>query len=196
MAPKDSKTMQDFAYTLRIPKDRIAVVIGTKGAEKRKLEKATGCTIEVDSSEGVVQLSGGEALGLYVCREIVLAIGRGFSPEIAQLLLKQDYGIELLSIKDFASNENEMTRIKGRVIGEQGKSRRIIEELTGVHITVYGKTVGLIGELEMLPVARKAIESLLSGQKHASVYHYLEQRRKEMRKSEATGDEWRKTQSQ
>jgi len=195
MAPKDSKTMPEFAYTLRIPKDRIAVVIGTKGAEKRKLEHATGCKIEVDSKEGVVQIGGGEALSLYVCREIVLAIGRGFSPEVAQLLLKQDYGVELLSIKDFAKNEGEMIRLKGRVIGEDGKSRRTIEELTGVHITVYGKTIGLIGELEMLPLARKAVESLLSGQKHASVYKWLETRGKELRKKQFLGDEWQKTQS-
>jgi ribosomal RNA assembly protein len=194
MAPKPDKTMPEFAYTLRIPKDRIAVVIGTKGAEKRKLEKDTGCTLEVDSSEGVVSIEGKDALGLYVCREIVLAIGRGFSPDIAKNLLKPDYGVELLSIKDFAKNEGEMIRLKGRVIGEEGKSRRTIEELTGVHVTIYGKTIGLIGELEMLPIARKAVESLLSGQKHASVYHWLETRRKEMRKREFIGDkEWQKT---
>ncbi|HSU72418.1 MAG TPA: KH domain-containing protein [Candidatus Binatia bacterium] len=180
--------MPEFAYTLRIPKDRIAVLIGTKGAGKRQLEKETHCELTVDSAEGVVNLEGKDALGLYVCREIVLAIGRGFSPDIAKFLLKPDYGIELLSIRDFAKNEGESIRLKGRVIGEAGKSRRTVEELTGVHITVYGKTIGLIGELEMLPIARKAVESLLSGQKHASVYHWLEQRRKELRKREFLGE--------
>ena len=184
MATKDT----DFAYALRIPKDRIAVLIGVKGAGKRQLESATKTTLEVDSTEGEVTIAGKDALGLYVCREIVLAIGRGFSPELAQLLLKSDYGIDMLNVKDYAKNDNDAQRLKGRVIGEEGKSRRTIEELTGVHVTVYGKTIGLIGELEALPDARKAVESLLSGQPHASVYKWLEQRRKEQRKRSM--DQW------
>ncbi len=181
-----AQSTDEFAYALRIPKDRIAVLIGAKGIEKRELEKATSAKIEVDSKEGVVTLTGTDALNLYLCREIVLAIGRGFSPELAKLLLKPDYGIELLNVNDYAKNENDSIRLKGRVIGEGGKSRRTIEEITGVHIGVYGKTVGLIGELETLSFARKAVESLLSGQPHASVYKWLEQRGKEIRKRQLT----------
>lgn len=196
MATKPRKPMaEEFAYSLRIPKDRIAVLIGTKGEGKRQLESACGTGIDVDSTEGVVTIEGKDALNLYVCREIVLAIGRGFSPELAKLLLKPDYGIEILNVKDFAKTDNDAIRLKGRVIGEDGKSRRTIEELTGIHLSVYGKTVGLIGELEELPVARKAIESLLAGQPHASVYKWLEQRRKELRKKEILGDTWQKNQS-
>ena len=188
----------EFAYTLRIPRDRIAVLIGIKGAGKRQLEQVCKTQIEVDSGEGTVTIGGGDAINLYVCREIVLAIGRGFAPELAQLLLKPDYGVEILNIKDFAKTDNDATRLKGRVIGEEGKSRRTIEELTGIHISVYGKTVGLIGELEALPIARKAVESLLAGQPHASVYKWLEQRRKELRRRRILGDdEWlRKAPSQ
>jgi ribosomal RNA assembly protein len=193
MAPKSDT----FAYTLRIPKDRVAVLIGTKGAEKRDLEKYTKTIIEVDSGEGIVTIGGGEALDLYVCREIVTAIGRGFSPDTAKLLLKPDYGIELLNVRDYAKTDNDSVRIKGRVIGEDGKSRRTIEELTGVNVAVYGKTIGLIGELESLAIARRAIESLLSGQPHASVYKWLENQRKELRKREFGETNWlKKTPSQ
>ncbi len=181
--------MSEFAYEIRIPKDRIAVLIGTKGEGKRDLEIASKVKLNIDSKEGVVTIAGADALNLYVCREMVLAIGRGFSPEIAKLLLKPDFGIELMSVKDFAKSDNDAVRIKGRVIGESGKSRRTIEELTGTHVAVYGNTVGLIGELEWLPMARKAVESLLSGQPHASVYKWLEQRKKELRKSQL-GDAW------
>ena len=187
MADKNPKS--EFAYELRIPKERIAVLIGTKGAGKKQIEIVCKSKIEVDSKEGLVMISGGEALDLYVCREIVRAIGRGFSPELAKLLLKSDYGMEILSIKDYAKTDNDAIRLRGRVIGEGGKSRRTILELTGVHISVYGKTIGLIGELEALPIARKAVESLLSGQPHASVYKWLEQRRKDIRKRQILGDE-------
>jgi ribosomal RNA assembly protein len=46
---------------------------------------------------------------------------------------------------------------------------------------VYGKTVGIIGRVEDLVYARRAVESLLGGSRHATVYGWLEKRRKEAR---------------
>ncbi|MDO8661319.1 MAG: KH domain-containing protein, partial [Candidatus Woesearchaeota archaeon] len=109
---------------------------------------------------------------------------RGFNPEIAQLLLKQDYGFELVMITEFAKNPDDLLRLRGRVIGEGGKSRRLIEELTGCYVCVYGKTVGIIGEFEALTGARRAVESLLAGSPHASVYKWLESRRRELKRRE------------
>ena len=72
-------------------------------------------------------------------------------------------------------------RLKGRVIGEQGKARRTIENLTETDISVYGKTVSIIGEIEHVSVAKRAILSLLSGSPHSRVYSWLEKKRKEMK---------------
>jgi len=173
--------LEEFAYELRIPKERIAVLIGPKGEQKRALETETKSKIEVDSEEGDVHISGTDALLLYLAREIVRAIGRGFNPDVAMLLLKQDYGFELIGIEEYARNANDLERLRGRVIGEGGKSRRTIEELTDVRLCVFGKTIGLIGPIEHLVDARRAIESLLSGSPHAHVYRYLEKKKKERR---------------
>ena len=177
-------TMSDeqrlFSYELKIPRDRIAVLIGQKGETKQYLEQQTHARIEIDSQEGEVTISGPDAIQLYTLREIIRAIGRGFSPEIAVLLLKQDYGFEQIIIVQFAKTKKDLLRLKGRVIGEDGKSRRIIEELTQCHVSVYGKTVGIVGQFEGLPLARKAIEALLSGAPHAVVYKMLERRRREL----------------
>ena len=54
-----------FSYELKIPKDRVAVLIGKKGEIKKKLEKETKTNIEVDSKEGDVFLSGEDGLGLF-----------------------------------------------------------------------------------------------------------------------------------
>ncbi len=173
---------EEFVYELKIPLDRVAVLIGQKGETKLQLERVAGAKISVDSHEGEIKLSGSDALQLYSLREIVRAIGRGFSPEIAQLLFKQDYGFELVNILDYAKTKKDVIRLKGRVIGEEGKSRRTLEELTGCHISVYGKTAGIIGQLEWLPMARRAVESLLAGSPHATVYKWLERRRRKMRR--------------
>lgn len=172
----------EFGYDLKIPKERIAVLIGTKGETKKHIEEITKTRIEVDSKEGEVSIKGKDALGLYSAREVVKAIARGFNPEIAQLLLKNDYSFELLNIHDYAKTKNDEKRLKGRVIGEKGKSRNTIESLTGAYISVYGKTIGIVGEITAVGLARRAVESLLSGSPHASVYKWLEKQRRNMKK--------------
>ena len=59
---------EEYSYDLRITKDRIAVLIGTKGETKNDLEKETGCKINVDSKEGDVTISGKDALQLFILR--------------------------------------------------------------------------------------------------------------------------------
>jgi ribosomal RNA assembly protein len=109
---------------------------------------------------------------------VIKAIGRGFNPDIAFLILKQDYVFELINMNDFAKTKNDSVRLKGRVIGSEGKSRNTIEELTETNISVYGKTIGIIGLQENVASARKAIESLLSGSPHSNVFRFLEKNRR------------------
>lgn len=179
--------LDTFVYELKIPRDRVAVIIGQKGETKRELQRLTNTKIEVESTEGIVTLSGKDALGLYTGREIINAIGRGFSPERAELLLDPENGYETMNLKDYARNETDLIRLRGRIIGEDGKSRRVIEEMTDVHISVYGKTVGLLGNIEGLPVARRAIQAILGGSRHATVFRWLEGQRRKLRERRMQG---------
>lgn len=167
----------EFSYELKIPKDRIAVLIGKKGEIKTQIEKETKTKIDVDSKEGDVFITGKDGLGLFVAREVIKAIGRGFNPEIALMLLKPDYALEVISLDNFGS-KNDQLRLKGRIIGKEGKARKIIEELSGAYMCVYGKTVGIVGEVTALTTARKAIEMLLQGSPHRNVYKWLEKQKK------------------
>ncbi len=165
---------------LKIPKDRIAVLIGTKGEERRKLEKLTNCKIVVDSEEGEVTIRG-EPIDVYQTVPIVKAIGRGFNPEIAQELLKEDYGLKIVEIREFTGKSKKaLTRVKSRVIGTGGKTRTTIEDLTDTHIVIYGKTVSIIGTLENIEVAAEAVENILRGSRHGSVYAWLEDKKKRL----------------
>jgi|TARA_B100002003_G_scaffold251033_1_gene292714 ribosomal RNA assembly protein len=175
-------TMDEFKYELKIPKERVAVLIGQKGQTKRLIEKETSTKLDIDSDEGDVTVSGEDALKLFVARELITAIGRGFNPNIALKLLKVDYVFELINLADIARNKNDMQRLKGRVIGQEGKSRRIIEELTECEICVYGKTIGLIGPVDMIGLGRKSVEMLLQGAMHASVFKFLESQRREVKR--------------
>ncbi len=173
--------MPEFTYEIKIPKERVAVLIGKKGETKNKIEKQAGVSLSIDSREGDVEVKGDDALQLYVTRDIIRAIGRGFNPDIALLLLlKQDYIFELIDITTYVK-ESHLLRIKGRLIGKEGKARKVIEELTETYISVFGKSVAIIGEIENVSMCKRAVESLLQGAPHAVVYKWLEKRRKEMR---------------
>ena len=50
--------MDEYKYDIKIPKERVAVLIGKKGETKRLIENETATKIEVDSQEGDVTISG------------------------------------------------------------------------------------------------------------------------------------------
>ncbi|MHA1593602.1 MAG: KH domain-containing protein [Candidatus Baldrarchaeia archaeon] len=183
MEPEESPSEEEeeelvTTAVVRIPKDRIAVLIGKKGKTKRMIEELTGTKITVDSESGEVTIESttetSDPLAVWKAKNIVTAIGRGFSPERALALLEDDKVLEIIDLSEFSSgSKSDLRRIKGRIIGEKGKTRRIIEETTGVYVSVYGKTVALIGDYEWLGVARRAIMMLIEGSPHGTVYKYL-----------------------
>ncbi|HDN95544.1 MAG: RNA-processing protein [Thermoplasmata archaeon] len=163
---------------IKIPKERVAVLIGKNGEVKEKIEKY-GVKLEIDSATGDVKISGDDSFKEYIAENVVRAIGRGFSPDKALLLFKEDYYFELLDMRDWVGKKPEQVkRIAGRIIGKNGKARRIIEELTGAYISVYGHTVGIIGRIDEVQTARQAIEMLLEGANHSTVYRFLEKERR------------------
>lgn len=177
----------NIRFEVRIPRSRLPMLIGTQGATKDRIESETGCKLNIDSQEGDVTVEGTDVVKGYIVRDIVKAVGRGFNPDVALQLLKSDNAFELIEIADFVKNKNAMDRIKGRVIGQGGKTRETIEKLMDVHVSVQGKTVGIIGEIGRVSTARQAIEMLLEGSQHAHVYKWLEGKRRTYTTTELTG---------
>jgi len=174
---------EEYSYTIKIPKDRIAVLIGVKGKDKKELEEYSSARINVDSKEGDVTITGKDAVKLYTLREVIKAIGRGFKPETAELLLRPDYMLEIINLSDYGiDNKNKLKRVKARIIGTKGKARRTIEELTGTFLSVYGKTVSIVGECAYVGNAKRAVELLIKGSMHSTVYKWLENQRRKMRR--------------
>lgn len=163
----------------RIPLDRVGALIGPKGAVKEHLEKRGG-TLTIDSATGEVKIDFSDPLVALQIDSVVRAIGRGFSPERAMRLLNEAIYLELLDIHDYVGkNPRHVKRVSGRVIGTGGKTRRIIEEMTNSHLSIYGHTIGIIGELEDVTVAKKALDMLLSGAPHPAVYRLLERAKRD-----------------
>jgi ribosomal RNA assembly protein len=174
---------------VRIPKARIAVLIGPNGKIKRQLEQITATDITIDSKDGLVVLESTEEtedpLAVWKARDITQAIGRGFSPQRAFALLDDDVYLRIINLEEFGGSPNQIRRLKGRVIGQGGKMRRNIEQLTDTFVAVMGNTICVIGEVENQQVAVNAIIRLLRGAEHATINRYLNTQRRQMKRRKA-----------
>jgi ribosomal RNA assembly protein len=171
-----------FEKLIRIPTDRIGVLIGKSGTIKTQIENACSVKLEIDSESGETLIKGAgkvEDIQPFKAVEIVIAIGRGFSPRNAMKLLEGENTLHVIDLKEFAGKSpNQVERIKGRIIGEGGKARRNMERLSNTYISVYGTTVSIIGDTSKLKLVVDAISSISNGSMHSSVYSKLESARK------------------
>ncbi|HJT86107.1 MAG TPA: KH domain-containing protein [Nitrososphaeraceae archaeon] len=173
-----------YQRTLRIQKERIGAIIGKKGSVKEEIEKKCKISIVIDSEYGDIILKSNNTnflniMDLNKALEIVMAISKGFSPERAFNLFKEDNSLEIIDLRDYVGKSpNSLSRVKSRLIGEKGKSRRTIEELTGSYISIYGHYIGIIGTSDQINLTLEAITRICSGRSHKNVYNFLQEIRR------------------
>jgi len=166
-----------------IPQDRIGVLIGEGGETMREIEDRAEVRLDIDSENGAVAIDqvGDPVLGLKG-PEIVRAIGRGFAPDAALRLLDEEMMMfDVVNIDEWTRNDAETRRQKGRLIGEDGRTRELMEELTGASVVIYGTTLSTIGQPKEVDVVRRAAEMLLDGAPHGRVYSFLEEKHNELK---------------
>jgi len=173
---------------LKIPRERVGVLIGPEGKTKKHVEEKLKVELQIDSEAGDVTIMMAEKADdpsmLFKAKDLITAIGRGFSPEHAFRLVRDEEAmLDLIDLRSvFGKSDADIKRVQGRIIGTNGKTRRIIEELTDTNVSVYGHTVCIIGTVEQLQIAREAIEMLVKGSMHGTVYRFLQRKRRELKK--------------
>lgn len=123
-----------------------------------------------------IEFESEDAYKLLKSKEIMNAYLLGFGYEDCKKLLKDDHRLEIIEIKSFLLNKNNRNRLKelrGRIIGEKGKAKRNIQELTKTKILIHRNVVGIIGNEENVEIAKRAIEMILEGRMHSTVYKFL-----------------------
>ena len=173
---------------LKIPKERVGVLIGPEGRTKKSIEEKLSVELQIDSDAGDVTIMMAEKATdpstLFKAKDVITALGRGFSPEHAFRLIRDEEAVlDVIDLRSvFGKSEADIKRVKGRIIGMNGKTRRIIEELTDTNVAVFGHTVAIIGTIEQVEAAREAIEMLVKGSMHGTVYRFLHRKRRELKK--------------
>ncbi len=175
---------------VRIPKERVGVLIGSDGQVKRDIEERLMVKLEIESEAGGVGITLKENVSdpsvLLRSKDVVTAIGRGFAPDQAFRLIRNEETVfDFIDLRQiFGRSESDIRRVKSRVIGMNGKTRRTIEELTEADTVVYGHTVGFIGTFEQVDAARNAVQMIIQGSEHHTVYNFLQKRRREIKKQQ------------
>ncbi len=169
------------ALEIEVPEDRIGVLIGKEGEVKKAIEEKTGCKLKIDSKACVVKIECEDAIGFMKARDVIRAISAGFNPDVAMKLLDEEMIVfDVIDLTNFVSNKH-LERIKGRIIGKEGKMRRQIEDILDVNVAIHGKTVAIIGEAENVAAAREAIMMLIEGAQHSTVIRFMERKRRELK---------------
>jgi len=175
---------------VRIPKERVGVLIGHKGETKQTIEEISKVTLTIDSEEGEVVIDDSKTTDPVVClqvEDVIRAIGRGFNPERAMKLFSDEIELFVFDIYEYVGKkESHVIRLKSRIIGSDGKTKRVIEQLTGAYLSIYGHTVSVIAEFESMDITKRAVDMLLSGSKHAKVYQFIEREMKKLK----IGESW------
>ena len=172
----------------KIPKDRMGALIGPEGQVKATIENRLSVELTIDSETGDVTITlakeDSDPSLLFRAKEVVTSIGRGFSPDRTyRLISDEDSALEVIDLRElFGRSPSDLQRVKGRIIGQEGKTRRIIEELTEADVSVHGHTVSIIANIDQMDVARQAIQMLLQGSQHSTVYRFLHRKRRELKK--------------
>ena len=175
---------------VRIPKERVGVLIGPEGKVKRDIEERLQVKLEIESEAGGVGIMVNENAAdpsvLFRAKDVVTAIGRGFSPDQAYRLIRsEDTIFDFIDLRViFGRSDSDIRRVKSRIIGMNGKTRRTIEELTEADTVIYGHTVGFIGTFEQVDAARNAVQMIIQGSEHHTVYNFLQKKRRELKKQQ------------
>lgn len=112
----------------------------------------------------------------YISERVIEAIDFGFPIDAALMIKEEDLALEILNIKEHTKRK-DYERIRGRIIGKEGKTKNTISSLTDCFIEVKDNRVATVGHPENVKTARQAIISLIKGTKQANVYAYLEHHR-------------------
>ncbi len=136
-----------------------------------------GVTLDVEGN--VVKIESDSAMNALLVKNAIQAFNRGFDAKTSLLLLDDDHDLAVINIGDYAGSLKRQIELKGRIIGSRGMIKKRLSKATSCYIKIFGKTVSVIGNYQNLDIAVNAIEMLLNGAKHDSVFAMIDRRKLE-----------------
>ncbi|MGV8177016.1 MAG: KH domain-containing protein [Candidatus Bilamarchaeaceae archaeon] len=162
---------------VKIPEERIAVIIGEGGKVKKMIEEKAQVQLLIEEASVMIT---GEGQHVFFAKDVVKAIGRGFNPDTALKIITEDMELKVINLKEFEDSDSGLTRVKGRIIGEGGSVKKEIESATESFVCIYGHTVSIISKYDSIQYAIEAVMKLIHGAKHTTVLTYLAKAKRDL----------------
>jgi len=137
---------------------------------KPTIEKKLNVKITIQGRKVEIE---GNPVEEYEASLILDALDFGFSLKDALKLTDENVIFRKLPIKQFTTRKN-LEEVRGRIIGTEGKTKRVIEEVSGCAVVLHQNTIGVIGPAENIEEATTALQKLIKGSKQTNVYRFLE----------------------
>ena len=174
-------------FKLVVEKNRLKAI----SEALKAIEEEFSVKIIIDNDKGEVTIIPGNNTSfdqLIKAKNIIEAISYGFDYNDAQNLRSDDYTLEIIDLKDYVDKDkaNHISRIKARIIGEDGRAKRVLQELTDTNIVIGDRYIAILGLYDNVKIAREALEMLIHGRQHATVYRWIQNWRRESRYRELT----------
>jgi len=158
---------------LVIPRERLGLLKRNEELLKR-LERLGNVKIYLNDE---ITIESEDPIAIMKAKDVLKAFGRGFDFETSLNLLDDNYKLEVISVREYTKSKSRQRELKGRVIGTKGKIKKAIEYYTNTKIAIKGKTISILGKWEDVLIAKKAVEMILDGAMHQTVYKFLEEHR-------------------
>ncbi|MCW1291555.1 MAG: KH domain-containing protein [Candidatus Rehaiarchaeum fermentans] len=126
----------------------------------KEVLKSIGISVDINNSKVIIR---GDAVNVMLGKEVITAFNRGFDEDASKLLLNEDYFLEIILLDSYTKNKKRMIKLKGRIIGRDGSIKAKIERSTNTKISVFGKTISIIGKYDEVDKAKRIINKILSG---------------------------------
>ena len=165
-----------------LDENRIKIFIGKGGEMKKKIEEALNLKLEVDSKSGEVIAYSEDSLNTFILSNIITAINYDMNPNNCLKLCEDNYVLDVIDVRNIVKKQDKESIKKsvGRIIGHNGVTRKLIEEITRCFVSIKDHYVCVIGPYENTILVEKAIEMLSNGLSHKGFYKYLERNRENM----------------
>ncbi len=147
--------------------------------QKKFLAKIAELGVEIKLADNNVNLTSENAINISLVKNAIMAFNRGFDPKTSLLLLDDNYDLSIMNIGDYANSQKRQIELMGRVIGSRGMIKKRLSMATSCYIKISGKTISIIGAYENIELAVSAVEMLLNGAKHDSVFLLIDRRKLE-----------------
>jgi ribosomal RNA assembly protein len=151
-------------------KEELSNIIGKKGRKIKRIKKELGIDVKIDENLEIDKKKC--KLNDFELQNIFDALAMGFDVDTCLKLRDFNYDFFRLDLKSLRESRRRI--IKGRILGREGKIKKIIEENTDCKLKIFKNKIGIIGESENVEIAKRAVEMLMRGKDFNAVKRWLE----------------------